>query len=123
MWCYKLKKIFCTKKTDKSQYLNFYFEKDRLRSFKNWPHDFVSDIVLAKTGFYYVGKKDEVKCKFCDVIIHKWIKGDDEVTEHLKWSPCCPLLCHKTTYNVPIPSLEHFLPSYDVTGIFKDILE
>lgn len=93
----------------------FNFEKERIHSFKNWPHDFVSEIVLAKTGFFHLGKKDRVQCQFCRVILYDWVKGDNEIYEHLKWSPRCPLLRRKVTANVPTESLEELLPLVDTT--------
>lgn len=79
-------------------------ERHRLLTFDFdcWPHDFINPRKLAKSGFYYVGPYDQVQCFFCNVRIWKWEMGDNEVTEHRRWSPQCPLLERRETTNVPI---------------------
>lgn len=97
-------------------------EELRLRSFgTKWPHTFIDARVLAKTGFYFIGPYDQVKCYFCKVEVGRWESGDNEVSEHSRWSPNCPLLKRRETTNVPLePSaeLDQLLPpiSYDVCG-------
>lgn len=80
--------------------MNFNFEEDRLKSFNGWSNKYVEKHILAKTGFYYLGVKDHVRCQFCRICVGDWEKNDDEIKEHLKWSPHCPLLRSKTTRNV-----------------------
>lgn len=112
-----LKAVFCSGSVqDKppiiiSKPFNFNHEKGRLESFEGWPVDFISEIVLAKTGFYFLGKEDRVQCQFCKVILHEWTKGDDEVHEHIKWSPRCPLLTRQPTSNVAFENIDYLLPS------------
>lgn len=97
-------------------------EELRLKSFENkWPHTFIEARILAKTGFYFIGPSDQVKCYFCKVEIGRWETGDDAVTEHVRWSPNCPLLKRRETANdpiEPIEELDQLLPplSYDVCG-------
>lgn len=101
-------------------------EECRLSTFdSDWPHDFVSPRILAKTGFYYIGPYDQVRCHFCRVRVRSWEIGDNEVNEHLRWSPRCPLLMRCDTTNVPlkpISELDRLLPppspliSFDVCG-------
>lgn len=81
-----------------------HIEENRLKTFDgiDWPHDFISTETLAKTGFYYFGPPDQVRCYFCDVVVKNWSRGDSEVGEHLFWSPRCRLLRQCTTNNVPI---------------------
>lgn len=101
---------------------DMYREDFRLRSFEGkWPHTFVEARILAKTGFYLIGPEDQVKCYFCKVEIGRWEIGDDAVTEHVRWSPNCPLLKRRETANEPIQptdELDQLLPplSYDVCG-------
>lgn len=101
---------------------NKYCERNRLETFSvNWPHSFISPRILAKTGFYSIGPYDQVKCVFCEVEVHKWEELDDEVAEHIRWSPNCPLMKRRKTNNIPIESsaeLNQLLPpiSYDVCG-------
>lgn len=102
-------------------------EENRLKTFNaNWPHAFISQRVLAKTGFYYIGPHDQVKCYFCKVEVSSWEMGDNEVAEHGRWSPNCPLLKRRDTSNVPlepISELDQLLPpvSYDVCGTYGHI--
>lgn len=80
-------------------------EEHRLRTFnENWPHAFIDINILAKTGFYYTGPHDQVKCHFCGLQAASWEMGDNEIYEHRRWSPNCPLLQQGNTANVPIVS-------------------
>lgn len=79
------------------------FEENRLKTFKrDWPHTFISPRVLAKTGFFYIGPEDHVRCFFCEVEVGRWDNGDNEVSEHIRWSPNCRLLKRGETSNVPL---------------------
>ncbi|AAQ21613.1 iap-3 [Cryptophlebia leucotreta granulovirus] len=66
-------------------------EVERLKTFVDWPVVFLSPQLLAKNGFYYLGRSDEVRCAFCKVEIMRWKEDDDPETEHRKWSPQCSL--------------------------------
>lgn len=82
--------------------INLYDEENRLRTFDNkWPHAFISPHILAKIGLSYIGPHDQVKCVFCQIKISTWELGDNEVTEHFRWSPNCSLLNKKDTFNKP----------------------
>lgn len=82
---------------------NLNIEEQRLKTFeRNWPLTFISARTLAKTGFYYIGPQDQVRCYFCKVEVSQWDAGDNEVTEHSRWSPHCPLLKRRDTPNVPL---------------------
>lgn len=79
------------------------FEEQRLKTFQcDWPHSSIRPRVLAKTGFYYIGPVDQVRCYFCGVKVSRWEQGDDEVGEHSRWSPSCMLLKRADTTNVPL---------------------
>lgn len=97
-------------------------EELRVKTFdERWPHTFLEPRILAKTGFYFIGPYDQLKCYFCKVEVGRWENGDNEVTEHIRWSPNCPLLKRRETTNVPIEptnELDQLLPpmSYDVCG-------
>ncbi|XP_013192085.1 death-associated inhibitor of apoptosis 1 isoform X2 [Amyelois transitella] len=67
-------------------------EDERLKTFVNWPVPFLSPLKLARNGFYYLGKNDEVRCAFCKVEIMRWMEGDDPAKDHQRWAPQCPLL-------------------------------
>lgn len=95
-------------------------EAERLKTFEEWPLDFIDKHVLAQTGMFYTRDSDKVKCYFCEVEIGRWEQSDHPVTEHIKWSANCPLLRRRTTNNIPlnVDALERVLPpaSYDVCG-------
>ncbi|EDV40748.1 uncharacterized protein Dana_GF10661, isoform B [Drosophila ananassae] len=99
---------------------NFNREEDRLKSFINWPLDWLDKCQLAQTGMYYTNVDDKVKCYFCGVEIGRWEPEDQPVPEHQRWSPNCPLLRRRTTNNVPLngEALDRVLPplSYDICG-------
>lgn len=100
--------------------VSYHTEVARLDSFRNWSIVFISKAELARYGFYYVGPNDMVKCYFCRVEIGLWEPNDNVLSEHLRWSPYCPLLRKRQTNNVPIDA--SFLdqlpePSYDTCGI------
>lgn len=70
-------------------------ESERLLTFKlMWPHDekYVCVKEMAKCGMYFAGFDDNVKCAFCNIMLHKWERGDKPVIEHFKFSPKCPFL-------------------------------
>lgn len=102
--------------------IDMYFEEIRLKTFDgNWPLTFIEPRILAKTGFYFIGPFDQVKCQFCKVQIINWEHGDNEVDEHKRWSPNCPFLKRRKTDNVPlepITELDQLLPplSFDICG-------
>ncbi|KAF5906964.1 baculoviral IAP repeat-containing protein 2-like isoform X1, partial [Clarias magur] len=67
--------------------------EERLLTFVNWPARIpVRPDQLAKAGFYYVGRNDDVKCFCCDGGLRCWESGDDPWVEHAKWFPRCEYL-------------------------------
>lgn len=97
-------------------------ETERLATFKNseWPLKHVKPIELAEIGFYFYSKPDLVQCYFCRQIVGSWCEDDTALTEHLRWSPNCPLLRRRSTNNIPIDAdhLNRILPplTLDVAG-------
>lgn len=77
-------------------------ETKRLETFNNWNVSFIDKNQLALFGFYYYGPGDIVKCYFCHVEIGMWEEGDNVLTDHMRWSRRCKLICRDTTNNVPI---------------------
>ncbi|CAD7012398.1 unnamed protein product [Ceratitis capitata] len=71
---------------DESDYL---LESNRLATFKNWPNPNISPESLAKAGFYYLNRSDQVKCAWCKGIIAKWEEQDDAFEEHKRFFPDC----------------------------------
>ncbi|XDV26314.1 hypothetical protein PO909_030062 [Leuciscus waleckii] len=67
--------------------------EERLLTFVYWPSRItVRPDQLAKAGFYYVGRNDDVKCFCCDGGLRCWESGDDPWVEHAKWFPRCEYL-------------------------------
>eukprot|EP00099_Drosophila_melanogaster_P009183 NP_001261916.1 Death-associated inhibitor of apoptosis 1, isoform D [Drosophila melanogaster] len=102
-------------------------EETRLKTFTDWPLDWLDKRQLAQTGMYFTHAGDKVKCFFCGVEIGCWEQEDQPVPEHQRWSPNCPLLRRRTTNNVPInaEALDRILPpiSYDICGANDSTLE
>ena len=66
---------------------NFYYEKDRLHTFLDWPiPHIINENILAENGFYYLKRKDYCACAFCNKIVGDWRVGDDVAKKH---SPRC----------------------------------
>ncbi|EDW99808.1 uncharacterized protein Dyak_GE23121, isoform B [Drosophila yakuba] len=95
-------------------------EEARLKTFTDWPLDWLDKHQLAQTGMFFTHAGDKVKCFFCGVEIGCWEQEDQPVPEHQRWSPNCPLLRRRTTNNVPIngEALDRILPpiSFDICG-------
>ncbi|XP_045769791.1 death-associated inhibitor of apoptosis 1-like isoform X1 [Maniola jurtina] len=80
-------------------------EEERLKTFDKWPVTFLSPQLLARNGFYYLGRGDEVRCAFCKVEIMKWVEGDDPAKDHQRWAPQCTFLRRQASSgNVPMES-------------------
>ncbi|UYE99048.1 MAG: iap-3 [Betabaculovirus sp.] len=64
---------------------------NRVQSFRDsgWPHDFLSPETMAKCGFYYLKRGDEVRCAYCKVEIMSWVMSDDPLTDHKRYAPKC----------------------------------
>ncbi|CAH2047207.1 unnamed protein product, partial [Iphiclides podalirius] len=99
-------------KTDNHDTFGFYTEapdmrreEERLKTFDKWPVEFLAPAQLARNGFYYLGRGDEVRCAFCKVEIMRWVEGDDPAKDHQRWAPQCPFLRrHAAAGNVPLES-------------------
>lgn len=65
----------------------------RLGTFITYPRNAaVQPVELAEAGFFYVGKGDGVRCYKCDVSLRQFEEGDKAWSEHLRYSPACPLV-------------------------------
>lgn len=85
------------------------YEQNRLDTFpSNWQHPFVKKETLAKTGLYFVGLPDYVKCQFCGVDLHKFDNKFVEVPLHvcvclsIIMKKRCPLIFNLPNENVPL---------------------
>lgn len=50
--------------------------------------------------------------------MEKWVPGDNEITEHQKWSPQCPIINNMETCNMPIIEIDSLLGE-DVCGPYN----
>lgn len=66
--------------------------ENRLRTYTNWPLDFITPDQLAQAGFYYLNVADQVKCVSCGGIIGQWERNDQPIQEHRKFFPDCPIV-------------------------------
>jgi hypothetical protein len=66
--------------------------ENRLRTFSNWPLEFITPQQLASAGFFYLNIADQVKCAYCGGIIGQWEINDQPLTEHRKFFPDCPIV-------------------------------
>ncbi|XP_037820614.1 death-associated inhibitor of apoptosis 2 [Lucilia sericata] len=70
--------------------LDLLIEKDRLATFVNWPNPHITPQSLAKAGFFYRNRSDEVECAWCKGVIAQWEKQDNAFEEHRRFFPECP---------------------------------
>ncbi|XP_059154668.1 baculoviral IAP repeat-containing protein 3-like [Physella acuta] len=72
----------------------------RLDSFGQWPAGHTHRPPdLAKSGFYYAGYADCVRCFQCGLGLKSWKAGDDVVEQHRKFRPNCPFLMLQLQYS------------------------
>ncbi|KAL9917201.1 death-associated inhibitor of apoptosis 2 [Glossina fuscipes] len=76
--------------SDQRNFPDLMIESNRLATFKNWPNPNISPVSLAKAGFFYLNRSDEVKCVWCKGVIAQWEKQDNAFEEHRRFFPDCP---------------------------------
>ncbi|XP_037953728.1 uncharacterized protein LOC119683913 [Teleopsis dalmanni] len=76
--------------SDTAQRPDLLIEANRLATFTNWPNPNISPESLAKAGFFYLNRSDEVKCAWCKGVIARWEKQDNAFQEHKRFFPNCP---------------------------------
>ncbi|XP_013394141.1 baculoviral IAP repeat-containing protein 3-like [Lingula anatina] len=93
-----------SKLSQRGDHNEYKFEVGRLLSFKTWPS--VSSSAhptrLARAGFYYMGRGEEVRCYSCNVLIKDWKLGDNPFQRHSALSPHCLHILGQDENNVPI---------------------
>lgn len=81
----------------------YHSEDERRKTFATWPVKFISHTDMAAAGFYFMyhpghnydvcdcsaSYSDAVRCAFCGIMLQKWEKGDEPMSEHRKWAPSC----------------------------------
>ena len=85
---------------------NLYADEDiRRMSYVGWGHVMLNQDKLVKSGFYYYGGLDIVRCFSCDLKLHSWKESDVPDLEHMKYSPSCSFiigkLCQEGTNLLP----------------------
>ena len=75
--------------TERSTSLNFFYEKDRMKYFDNWPFEYISTQRPAAAGFYYLNRSDAVRCYWCNLELSQWHPLDNPIIEHKRWSSKC----------------------------------
>ncbi|XP_061394548.1 death-associated inhibitor of apoptosis 2 [Musca vetustissima] len=75
---------------DTQQSSDLMIEANRLATFKNWPNPNISPESLAKAGFFYLNRSDQVMCAWCKGVIAQWEKQDNAFQEHRRFFPGCP---------------------------------
>ncbi|MCG8625419.1 MAG: hypothetical protein MJE68_25905 [Proteobacteria bacterium] len=83
---------FIRKKMDKwiPQNPSMKYFSDRIKTFKKWPKQIEQHPQeLAQAGFYYTEKGDQVKCFYCGLLLHRWEKEDNVVSEHKRHCFTC----------------------------------
>ncbi|UJZ89032.1 iap-3 [Erannis ankeraria nucleopolyhedrovirus] len=91
-------------------------ENERLKTFKNWPVSFLSPIDMAKWGFYYLNKNDEVRCAYCKIQIMKWQSDENPESEHRRYAPQCPLINLDNVVDRKVSFTEPVHPRYSLVN-------
>lgn len=76
-----------------SEQNDFLQEETRLNTFLLWPEKSLpsaSKELMAKTGLYYTGDGDAVKCHHCNIIMKDWKEGECPFEKHK--ASCCEFL-------------------------------
>nr|QKO28997.1 iap-3 [Spodoptera exigua multiple nucleopolyhedrovirus] len=96
--------------------------QERLNSFSQWPvWAKASPFYLALSGFYYIGRGDEVRCAFCKVEIMNWREGDDPIVDHNRWAPQCKFAQNVCSSNVIYKTIEQQQQQQDDATAADDV--
>lgn len=91
--------------------IDFQDENTRLETFQNWPLTFITPQQLAKAGFYYINRSDQVKCAWCQGVIGQWEPNDDPLREHLRFFGSCPKARSLDTSNDSFELIPNVVPA------------
>ncbi|ODN01677.1 Death-associated inhibitor of apoptosis 2 [Orchesella cincta] len=62
----------------------------RIKTFSSWPVECgQTPEIMAEAGFFYIGRRDHVKCFYCDGGLRNWEANDDPWLEHARWFSNC----------------------------------
>ncbi|XP_027839595.2 putative inhibitor of apoptosis isoform X1 [Aphis gossypii] len=96
----------------------------RVKTFHNWPVDFLRPVNMAEAGFFYLGNGDQVKCFKCLVCIDSWQLGVVPTTEHLRNSPLCShVLRHREIFDVCGPFSSDDIQNNIQAKMIDDLLD
>ena len=73
-------------------YYDFYYERERLSTFINWPLVSISPHDLAKNGFYFLKSFDHCMCFICNIVLGNWEIKDDIFLQHRKYNSKCYMI-------------------------------
>lgn len=59
-------------------------EKERVKTFFGWPHEWLTPKQMAQAGFIYLRTRDRVQCIQCNITIENWEEGNHPKIEHKK---------------------------------------
>ena len=78
-----------------NRYMHDY--KTRLGTFLTWESSIfhAQPEELADAGLFNIGKRDQVKCWYCNGGLQHWESEDVPWFEHAKWYPLCEYLLRK----------------------------
>lgn len=79
------------------------FKINRTRTFitRGWPWLNSSNRnpeIMASSGFYYLGRSDEVRCISCKVELSNWTQDECPDHRHIQWAPQCDFM--KVKYGI-----------------------
>ena len=78
-------------------------ERTRLDTYFDWPETApIQPPDLARTGLFYTGSHDRVRCVYCGGVLHHWTKDDIPASEHHRHFPECPFIRGLDVGNVPL---------------------
>lgn len=75
-------------------------ESVRLISFHECQSPYMRPGLLAEGGFFSIGRFD-VRCAFCGIEFIDWAE-EEILSDHVKYSPACPLLKNSANHDIPI---------------------
>lgn len=62
---------------------------ERIKTFTNWPLDFLTPETMAEAGFKYTGIKDHVICDLCGLMVGSFKPNDNPFSDHKRFSENC----------------------------------
>lgn len=105
-------------------YDNFRFEAARLNSYVGWTCEHVEPRALVAADLYFTGHEDAVKCFDCRAGLFRWLKGDDPLIDHRRYSEHCRFVRGEPCGNVPLGTESDVVSppkprAIDVAGVFN----